>query len=191
MDALSGNIFGEDDENGTPVTSVDDLRALKKLFEFFDTDNDGSISIVELGNAIRSIGHNPSPEVIENLFGDIAKDERGGICFNDFMGIMTSHVALEVEEEYTQELLHHFSLFDKDLSGYIEVKTLKKVLSQKGDPLPKDEINEMVSLCKVTPDGFINYKELVAFVQKSSAAVNHQQNHGVVVLLILLLSVLG
>eukprot|EP00056_Hartaetosiga_gracilis_P017923 m.8837 g.8837 ORF g.8837 m.8837 type:complete len:154 (-) comp6237_c0_seq1:454-915(-) len=98
---MEGSLFAEN-EGGT--TSVDDLRALKIMFEFFDTDNDGSISLVELGDAIRSIGHNPSKDVIEGMFEDVAKDDKGGICFNDFLGIMTSHVPLEVEDEYSQEL---------------------------------------------------------------------------------------
>eukprot|EP00056_Hartaetosiga_gracilis_P017924 m.8841 g.8841 ORF g.8841 m.8841 type:complete len:177 (-) comp6237_c0_seq2:210-740(-) len=175
---MEGSLFAEN-EGGT--TSVDDLRALKIMFEFFDTDNDGSISLVELGDAIRSIGHNPSKDVIEGMFEDVAKDDKGGICFNDFLGIMTSHVPLEVEDEYSQELLHHFSLFDKDLSGYIEVSTLKEVLSQRGDPLTQREIEEMVTLCPVTPDGYINYKDLINSVQRSSAAVNLVQlikDHG-------------
>ncbi|EGD74541.1 calmodulin 1 [Salpingoeca rosetta] len=157
----------------TSTTSVEDLRALKELFEFFDADKNGSIEASELADVIRSIGQSPTEDTVRQLIREVDRDGDGKIQFNEFLEIMTRKIDLRAEQHDTvDDVLNSFRIFDKDLTGFVKTSDLEKVLTQRGEKLSKKEVKNMLALCDVTVDGYVHYETLVRTVQNASGGVN-------------------
>ena len=155
------------------TTSVEDLKALKELFAFFDQDKNGSIDASELTNVIRSIGQSPPEAQVRQLIQEVDRDGDGRIQFNEFLDIMTNKIGLQSQpSQTTDDVLRSFRIFDKDLTGYVKVSDLEQILTQRGEKLPKKSVKGMLALCDVTVDGYINYEALVRTVQSKSGSVN-------------------
>ena len=94
----------------------------KEAFNFFDKDCDGFITTKELEIVMRSLGHNPTKEEIDELIKLYDKDESGTIDLDEFIDLMNNKLKEQQEE---QELLESFQLFDRDGDGLISVEDLK------------------------------------------------------------------
>ena len=59
------------------------MLELKEAFEMFDRDKDGLIMSKELGNILRSLGHDHSDIELNDMITDVDSDEDGKIDFNE------------------------------------------------------------------------------------------------------------
>ncbi len=46
-------------------------KELKEYFEMFDRDKDGSINEKELGNILRSLGHDPTDQDLSEMINEV------------------------------------------------------------------------------------------------------------------------
>ncbi|GFQ06757.1 calmodulin [Phtheirospermum japonicum] len=60
-----------------------------------------------------------------------------------------------------EELNEAFRVFDKDQNGFISVAELCHVMTNLGEKLTDEEVNEMIREADVDGDGQINYEEFV------------------------------
>ena len=69
-------------------------------------------------------------------------------------------------KEAEEELKEAFRVFDKDKDGYISTETLRYVLTNLGDKLTDEEVDEMIREADMVGDadgpGQINYEALVS-----------------------------
>ena len=130
----------------------------KEAFNFFDKDCDGFITTKELEIVMRSLGHNPTKEEIDELIKLYDKDESGTIDLDEFIDLMNNKLKEQQEE---QELLESFQLFDRDGDGLISVEDLKYVFKAIGEKLEEDLINQLKQQGCVDQDGNITYQEFV------------------------------
>nr|CAD2176894.1 unnamed protein product [Meloidogyne enterolobii] len=80
----------------------------------FDKDGNGTMSIKELGVAMRTLGLNPTEDELLNMVNEYDVDGNG-IDFSEFCKMMK-----EMNKETDQELIRlAFRVFDKDGNGYI------------------------------------------------------------------------
>jgi calmodulin len=64
--------------------------------------------------------------------------------------------------EYSEEeFMEAFRGFDKDGSGFISAAELRHVLTNLGEKLTDEEIDEMIREADVDGDGQVNYEEFV------------------------------
>ena len=61
-------------------------------------------------------------------------------------------------EESEEELLDAFQVFDKDQNGFISSAELRHVMTNLGEKLTEEEVDEMISEADKDGDGQINYK---------------------------------
>jgi asparaginyl-tRNA synthetase len=131
---------------------------IKEAFNVFDKDCDGFITTDELATVMRTLGHNPTKEELDELIKQYDKDESGTIDLNEFMDLMNNKLK---EQQEGQELLETFQIFDKDADGTISADDLKYVIKAVGEELEDYLIEELIEQGDRDHDGKINYHEFV------------------------------
>lgn len=72
-------------------------------------------------------------------------------------------------DETENDLLEAFKVFDKDQDGSITQDELRSVMSNLGQKLSSQELDEMIKEADIDGDGKINYKEFVKMMVRLSA----------------------
>ncbi|XP_019365207.1 PREDICTED: calmodulin, striated muscle-like [Gavialis gangeticus] len=134
------------------------IAEFKEAFSLFDKDGDGSITTKELGTVMRSLGQNPTEAELQNMIGEVDADGSGTIDFPEFLSLMARKIRGADSEEDIREA---FRVFDKDGNGYISAAELRHVMTNLGEKLSDEEVEEMIREADCNSDGQVNYEEFV------------------------------
>ncbi|KAK6138273.1 hypothetical protein DH2020_027964 [Rehmannia glutinosa] len=143
----------------------DQISEFKEAFSLFDKDGDGCITTKELGTVMRSLGQNPTEAELQDMINEVDADGNGTIDFPEFLNLMARKMKDTDSEE---ELKEAFRVFDKDQNGFISAAELRHVMTNLGEKLTDEEVDEMIREADVDGDGQINYEE---FVKKAKTKV--------------------
>ena len=136
----------------------DELSEFKEAFALFDKDGDGTITTKELGTVMRSLGQNPTEAELQDMINEVDADGNGTIDFPEFLNLMARKMKDTDSEEELQEA---FKVFDKDGNGTISAAELRHVMTNLGEKLTDEEVDEMIREADVDGDGEVNYEEFV------------------------------
>jgi calmodulin len=151
----------------------------------------GTIDAHELGTVMRSLGHQPTDEDIEDMIREVCyrrlldwepfnqsfllsslclflvpkadKDGNGTIDFAEFIHMMPSQ---EKDDNAEEEMLEAFQVFDTDGNGSITADELRQIFSNLGESLTDEEITDMIKEADTDGDGEINYEEFIRMMFK-------------------------
>uniref|UniRef100_A0A0A9DDR9 EF-hand domain-containing protein n=1 Tax=Arundo donax TaxID=35708 RepID=A0A0A9DDR9_ARUDO len=107
---------------------------------------------------MRSLGQNPTEAELQDMINEVDADRNGTIDFPEFLNLMARKMKDTDSEE---ELKEAFRVFDKDQNGFISAAELRRVMTNLGEKLTDEEVDEMVREADVDGDGHINYQEFV------------------------------
>ena len=130
----------------------------KEVFDLFDKDKDGVITIKELGDVMGALGAYPTEAELQEINNEINKKGTGKIEFNEFLELYSRKMK---EPDTEEDLIEAFKTFDKDGSGVISANKLKHIMVVLGGKLTEEEVDEMFKEADIDKDGFINYHEFV------------------------------
>jgi len=136
----------------------DQLDELKSSFAIYDLDGDGRITMRELGSVMRALGHNPTEAKILTFINTVDTDQSGSIDFQEFCELMSTKMR---EMDTEADIIDAFRVFDVEGKGYITAYELRHVMTNLGEKLTDEEVNEMVSEADSDGDGVINYTDFV------------------------------
>ncbi|XP_042380258.1 probable calcium-binding protein CML14 [Zingiber officinale] len=143
------------------------LRQLRSIFNRFDMDGDGSLTLLELAALLRSLGLKPSGDQIHALLAGMDANGNGAVEFEELAGsiapIMTEQALLN-----QQQLLAVFNDFDRDGNGFISAAELARSMARMGQPLSFSELNDMMRQADTDGDGVISFSEFTAVMAKSA-----------------------
>jgi calmodulin len=88
----------------------------------------------------------------------IDSDGNGTIDFPEFLTMMARKMKDTDSEE---EILEAFKVFDKDGNGFISAAELRHIMTNLGEKLTDEEVDEMIREADIDGDGQINYEEFV------------------------------
>ena len=138
--------------------SEEQINEFKEAFSLFDKDGDGTITTLELGTVMRSLGQNPTDAELQDMINEVDVDGNGTIDFKEFLSMMAKKFKDTDSEE---EIRQAFQVFDKDGNGTISAKELKAVMESLGEKLSDKEVDAMIQEADLDGDGCINYQEFV------------------------------
>ncbi|KAK2194832.1 bifunctional EF-hand domain/EF-Hand 1 [Babesia duncani] len=138
--------------------SEEQIAEFKEAFSLFDKDGDGSITTKELGTVMRSLGQNPTEAELQDMINEIDSSGSGAIDFPEFLILMARKMK---EGDTEEELVQAFKVFDRDGNGFISAQELRHVMTNLGEKLTNEEVEEMLREADVDGDGRINYEEFV------------------------------
>ena len=107
---------------------------------------------------MRSLGQNPTEAELQDVINEVDADGNGTIDFPEFLNLMARKMKDTDSEE---ELKEAFRVFDKDQNGFISAAELRHVMTNLGEKLTDEEVDEMIREADVDGDGQINYEEFV------------------------------
>ena len=143
----------------------DDIR---KAFDIFDLNHDGSLSSSELKVVLISFGYHVTDQELADIITELDANHNGVIDYPEFLRLLETHPPKQGEERVIDEVLLAFALFDRDGNGQITAEEFKVTMEVMGMPLTDAQVQEGIKEADTNGDGKINYAEFVAAMKKAS-----------------------
>lgn len=149
---------------------------LRRIFDAFDSNGDGQISVDELGRALENLGLPiPLPDLEPTIRG-FFQDGGDGLDFEGFAALHRSvgdqicgHDAPTMGgatgKEQEEELREAFRVFDEDGDGFISASELKSVLTRLGLANGED-VEQMICTVDKNSDGLVDFEEFKHMMRK-------------------------
>ncbi|KAK6170331.1 hypothetical protein SNE40_018745 [Patella caerulea] len=140
------------------------IAEFKEAFSLFDKNGDGKVTNKELGTVMISLGQTPTEAELQDMIDEVDTDGNGTIDFSEFLVMM----ARKLKDIHGQnEIREAFRVFDKDGNGFISAAELRHVMTNLGEKLTDEEVDEMIREADIDGDGLINYEEFVQVITTS------------------------
>ncbi|XP_058254940.1 calmodulin-1a isoform X2 [Hemibagrus wyckioides] len=138
------------------------ITEFREAFMLFDKNGDGSISTAELGSVMRSLGQNPTDTELYDIIRQVDADGNGRIDFPEFITMMVK----KMKDTGSEDEIHEaFKVFDKDGNGFITGAELRAVMTNLGEEVTGQEVDEMIREADKDGDGQVNYQEFVQMMK--------------------------
>lgn len=111
----------------------------------------GTITTKDLQSLMRSLGQNPTEEELQDMINEVDCDGIGTIDFPDFLEMQARKMK---DTDTEEELVEAFRVFDTRGDGFISAAELRQVMTNLGEALDQDEIDEMIREADVDGDLF-------------------------------------
>jgi Ca2+-binding EF-hand superfamily protein len=167
-----------------PRTTKMEIYELKRLFDTFDLDASGSISLNELRTALKNLGEYTDELKLLRLLQEADSDGSGDIDFAEFSNIVLSLRTDAETSIFTQIIKKHktmvqfcnftrdkllkmrkeFDRFDADKSGQIDVKELEAALRNLGEYKNQKQVDEIMAQADVDKSGSIEFVEFCLII---------------------------
>ncbi|GLJ55087.1 hypothetical protein SUGI_1182310 [Cryptomeria japonica] len=134
---------------------------LENVFNKFDANGDGKISVSELGDVMRSLGNDPTDDELRLIMAEADLDGDGFLNLPEFMALNTEGVDSVAR---LRDLANAFNMFDMDGSGFISAAELHVVLGKLGESCSLDECRRMIGRVDADGDGQVSYNEFLAMM---------------------------
>ncbi|KAK6957545.1 hypothetical protein Daesc_000332 [Daldinia eschscholtzii] len=125
----------------------------KEAFSLFDKRGNGRVALESLGDLLRACGQNPTLAEIR----DLERNVGGDFDFETFSKILNRPGGFRDPGE-PDEYCRGFQVFDKDMTGFIGVGQLKYILTNLGEKMTDEEVDELLKAVD-TSSGQVNYTE--------------------------------
>ncbi|ODH20887.1 hypothetical protein ACO22_05783 [Paracoccidioides brasiliensis] len=123
----------------------------KEAFSLFDKRGNGRVALDSLGDLLRACGQNPTLAEIR----DLEKSIGGDFDFEAFSKALNRPGGFRDPGE-PEEYCRGFQVFDKDMTGFIGVGQLRYILTNLGEKMTDEEVDELLKAVD-TSSGEINY----------------------------------
>ena len=131
-----------------------DVGQLNELFLLADTEDTGTLNLMELRNALRKLELPMDDKEIEEIFKGIDQDRSGEIHYMEFLAALAESQGLVTMER----LAEAFDRLDTEGKGYISHDDLKLVLGKDYD---KDTVDRMIKEGDFKHNNQVDYEELL------------------------------
>ncbi|KAK8690983.1 hypothetical protein V6N13_074504 [Hibiscus sabdariffa] len=135
------------------------ITQLRAIFRSFDHNNDGSLTQLELGSLLRSLGLKPSSDQLQALIQKADTNNNGLVEFSEFVSLVAPELLSEKSPYNEEQLKQLFKMFDRDGNGYITAAELAHSMAKLGHALTVEELTGMIKEADTDGDGMISFEE--------------------------------
>ncbi|KAL5544987.1 hypothetical protein UlMin_008771 [Ulmus minor] len=153
-------------ESNKPKSSVylQNSDELQRVFDQFDVNHDGKISVTELGDVLKALGTTVPPNELGRVMEDLDSDRDGFISLEEFAAFCRSGS----DDGGASELRDAFNLYDQDHNGLISASELHLVLNRLGMNCSIDDCHRMIGSVDSDSDGNVNFEEFKKMMTNSA-----------------------
>lgn len=137
----------------------DQLAELREIFRSFDRNADGSLTQLELGSLLRSLGLTPSADQLDALITRADTNSNGLVEFSEFVALVAPDLLADRSPYSEDQLRKLFAIFDRDGNGFITAAELAHSMARLGHALTVKELTGMIKEADTDGDGRINFQE--------------------------------
>ncbi|XP_063507950.1 calmodulin-1-like [Pongo pygmaeus] len=134
------------------------ISEFKEAFSLFEKDGDGTITTKELGTAMTSFGQNPTEAELQDMISELDADGNSTVDFREFL-TMTARKIKDTDSE--EEIRDAFSVFEQDGHGSISAAEFHHLMTNLGEKLTDEEVDEIIREADTDSDGQVNYEEFI------------------------------
>lgn len=131
---------------------------VRKIFNKFDKNGDGRISVSELEQMLSSLGSKWTTDELKTTMEHIDKNGDGYIDLKQFADFHCNDTAAAAAGK-DEELRDAFNLYDLDKDGVISPTELHIVLNKLGEKCSLSDCQRMISNVDTDGDGKVNFDE--------------------------------
>ncbi|KAF9044399.1 hypothetical protein BJ165DRAFT_1405221 [Panaeolus papilionaceus] len=132
---------------------MSDNAEYKEAFALFDKRGSGKVARETLGDLLRALGQNPTQAEVASIIAAAPAE----VDYAKFLAILNRSDGFKPAEEF----IRGFQVFDKEGNGFIGKGELRYVLTQLGEKMTEEEVDELLKGFQIGADGNINYESLV------------------------------
>ena len=136
--------------------SKEDVIEIKKAFDIFDNNRDGTVDPQEIQAAFEKLGLFSKNRIIYQILSELDEDHSGAIDFNEFFNFVTSKVS---EKDKKEDILKVFKFYDANDNQKVSWEELKKVAQYLGEEMTDEEIQAMFKKADLDDDGFVTSED--------------------------------
>ena len=134
---------------------------MKGLFDMFDFDQSGDISVDEIQKIMRLAGKKMTLEEIKTMISEDDRDHNQQIDLDEFCGLMKKQIS---PTQKFDELERVFNEFTRPNTNYIDEKDLKRVFVSLGWNISMEDCLLLVEMFEVGHNGRIYFSQFVKFL---------------------------
>ncbi|KAH8770448.1 hypothetical protein F5882DRAFT_361892 [Hyaloscypha sp. PMI_1271] len=162
--------------------SPEEIQIFKDLFDTYDADKGGNITVEEFARVMKESGQNPSDEEVQKIISEVDLDSDGAINFDEFIAMMTggrsrhsapeptapapapvptqaAPVAGDSEADYEAA----WKEFDPSLKSSITTAQFRQLMAGLGENVTDAEVDELIGT--VDAEDKICFREFVQFAK--------------------------
>lgn len=151
----------EDNKKKLEMLSPEQRDELKSVFDLFDKDGDGEITVPELAAVLHSFGIEISDSEMLDVARLLDTSGDGLIDFSEFAVFMAGDIFDSEDEDPEGAASELFKIIDKDGSGEITIIEFRTVLESLQCGLSQDDITHVVAFFDDTGDAEIDEEEFI------------------------------
>ncbi|KMT15741.1 hypothetical protein BVRB_3g057190 [Beta vulgaris subsp. vulgaris] len=139
-----------------------DAVELRRVFEMFDHNGDGRITMIELRESLINMGIFIPDTDLTQMIGRIDVNGDGCVDGGEFQALYSLIMDREEDEQSDEEdMKEAFNVFDKNGDGFISVDELRSVLGSLGLNQGRnlEDCKLMIMKVDVDGDGMVSFKE--------------------------------
>lgn len=134
----------------------------REAFQLFDKRGNGRVDRAALGDLLRACGQNPTLAEIADLERGVGTD----FDFETFSKILNRPGGFR-EPFDIEEYIRGFQVFDKDRSGFVGKGQIKYILTNLGEKMSEEEVDELFKSTIDANNNEVDYREFVKTIAEN------------------------
>ncbi|XP_041031052.1 calmodulin-like protein 4 isoform X1 [Carcharodon carcharias] len=144
----------------------DEIHEFKECFSLYDKTRKGKIYAGDLITVMRSLGTMPTPGEVERHLLHHKIERSGELDFSTFLAIIHQQ---RQQEDPQKEILEAMLMTDKQKRGFITATELRTKLTQLGEKLTNQEVDDLLREANISPNGIVKYEDFVRTITLPAA----------------------
>ncbi len=140
----------------------EDLHKIRDVFNMFDEDGSGSITLNEIRDIYNALGHSFTESELLEMMDDVDLNMDGYVTFHEFLGLYKNHIHFKIQEK---KLMEAFMICDCNGDKFVTFSELKRIMQEVGENLKDSQIKAMLKEVDMDLDNKIDFKEFIMLMK--------------------------